>query len=122
MGFFGALASVATISTGVVKAVVDDDDMDRKLREVQAGEDPKYRPFIKPCYRYAVTPPQINATTIASKGGTAWRHPNGLWVYITVIRGYLVHDHKPKRSVMTYQPKHPLQKVSRGGFIWDITS
>lgn len=119
MGFFGSLASVVGISTGIIKAVVDD-DIDRKLREVQAGEEPKYSPFIKPCARYGMMAPQINATTIASKGGTAWKHTNGLWVYITDIRGYLVHDHSPKNTVMTYQPNHPLQKASSGGFIWGM--
>lgn len=119
MGFFGSVASVAAIGTGVVKAVVDD-DIDRKLGEVQASEDPKYRPFIKPCYRYGMMAPQINAMTIASKGGTAWKHTNGLWVYITDIRGFLVNDHSPKRALMTYRPKNPLKKASNGGFIWDV--
>jgi hypothetical protein len=118
MSFFGSIASVAAIGTGVMKAVVDD-DIDRKLREVQAGEDPRYREFIKPCYRYGMMAPQINAATIASKGGTAWKHTNGLWVYITDVRGYLIHDHKPKKAVMTYRPKNPLKKASSGGFIWE---
>jgi hypothetical protein len=117
MGFAGATASVAAIGVGVVKAAVDD-DIDTKLREVIAGEDPKYRQFIKPCYRYAGLAPQINATTIASKGGTAWKHPNGLWVYITDIRGHLVNDYKPKTSVMTYRPNLPLKQGRNGRFLW----
>ena len=117
MGFFGTLASGAAITTGLVKAAVDD-DIDTKLREVQAGEDATYRKFIKPCGRYASMAPQINATTIASKGGTAWKHPNGLWVYITDIRGFLVHDFKPNKSVVIYGPNQPLKKGSNGGFYW----
>ncbi len=119
MGLFGSIASVAAIVTGTMKAVVDD-DIDRKLREVQASEDPRYAKFIKPCYRYGMMAPQINATTIASKGGTAWKHPNGVWVYITDIRGYLVHDFKPKTAVITYQPNNPLKKGNNGGFVWGV--
>jgi hypothetical protein len=117
-GFFGSIASVAAIGTAVIKAAVDD-DIDTKLREVQAGEDQRYRPFIKACYRYAMTAPQINAMTIASKGGTAWKHPNGLWVYITDIRGYLVNDFKPNKSVVTYRPKSPLVRGTNGRFLWE---
>ena len=117
MGFFGATTSVAAIGTGVVKAAVDD-RIDAKLREVRLNEDSKYRKFIKPCYRYASMAPQINATTIASKGGTAWKHPNGLWVYITDIKGYLVNDYKPKVSVVIYQPNIPLKQGRNGRFLW----
>jgi len=118
-GFFGTVASVGTITTGLVKAVVDD-DIDTKLREVQASEYSQYRPFIKPCYRYGMMAPQINATTIASKGGTAWKHPNGLWVYITDIKGRLVDNYKPRKSVMLYQPLHPLKQGRRGFFLWGM--
>lgn len=96
-----------------------DDDIDRKLRLVMDSEEPKYRQFIKPCYRYGLMAPQINAMTIASKGGTAWKHANGLWVYITDIRGYLIHDFRPRKAVMTYRPKNPLKKAYDGGFIWE---
>lgn len=119
-GFFGSIASVAAIGTGIVKAVVDD-DIDTRLREVQAGEEAKYSPFIKPCYRYAMTAPQINAIKIATKGGTAWKHPNGLWVYITDIRGYLVNDFKPRKAVVTYRPNIPLTRGRNGGFHWSTS-
>ena len=119
-GFFGTLASAGTITTSLVKAVVDD-DIDTKLREIQSGEEPKYRPFIKPCYRYGMSAPQINAMSIANKGGTAWKHPNGLWVYITDINGYLVNNFKPKKAVVVYRPNLPLKKNRTGGFSWGIT-
>lgn len=118
-GFFGVLASAGAITTGVIKAVVDD-DIDTKLREVQASEQSTYQPFIKPCYRYGMMAPQINATTIASKGGTAWKHPNGLWVYITDIKGRLVDDFKPNKSVIMYQPLHPLKSSRKGFFRWGM--
>lgn len=118
-GFFGVVASVGAITTGVVKAVVDD-DIDTKLREIQAGEEAKYRPFIKACNRYGMNAPQINATTIASKGGTAWKHPNGLWVYITDINGHLVNNFKPKNAVMVYRPHLPLKQSRNGRFLWGV--
>jgi hypothetical protein len=118
MGFLGSIASVAAISVGTVKAIVDD-DIDTRLRDVQNTEDPKYQAFIQPCYRYAMNPPQINATTIASKGGTAWQHANGLWVYIMDAKGRLVHDFKPKKYIQIYRPKMPLTKSRSGNFLWE---
>lgn len=119
LGFLGTVASVAAIGTGAIKAVVDD-DIDTKLRTVRAGEDPKYRKFIQPCYRYGMHAPQINATTIASKGGTAWKHPIGLWVYITDVRGYLINDFMPKSAVTVYRPKIPMKKSNSGRFFWEV--
>jgi len=116
-GFAGALASVAAIGTGILKAVIDD-DIDEKLKQVMSYEDPKYRTFIKPCYRYGMSAPQINAMTIASKGGTAWLHQNGLWVYITDINNKLVMDFKPKTAVQIYQPKQPLIRDNQGLLKW----
>ena len=118
-GFLGAFCSPAAIAVGTVKAIVDD-DIDANLRQVQAGEDQLYRPFIKPCYKYSSSAPQINATVIASKGGTAWKHPNGLWVYITDKRGFLVNDFRPEKSIMTYGPKLPLEKGRNGRFLWEM--
>ena len=49
-GFFGAISSVAAIGTGTMKAAVDD-EIDTKLREVQAG-------------RTRVTVPSSNPATV----------------------------------------------------------
>lgn len=117
LGFAGAFASVAAIGTGLIKSVVDD-DIDQKLREIQREEDPKYRKFIKACYRYGMHAPLINAMTIASKGGTAWQHKNGLWAYITDINDNMVMDFKPKSAVEIYQPTQPLRRNDRGLFQW----
>lgn len=78
-GFFSAPASIAT---GFVKAIVDD-DINRKLSLVQAKEPSQYASFIKACYNYGSASPSINAMTIANRGGTAWITSVGLWVYIT---------------------------------------
>ena len=119
MGFFGGVASVAAIGTGIIKALVDD-DIDRKLAEIQLTQEHQYRPFIKACSRYAMSSPQINAMTIASQGGTAWKHTNGLWVYITDIHGRLVHNYSPTNPVMTYRPTEPLENASNGKFKWKV--
>jgi hypothetical protein len=118
-GLAGGAAAPAAIATSVLKAIVDDDTA-RKVERVREGEPPQYRPFIKPCSMYAMNAPAINAQTIASKGGTAWLHPNGVWVYITDARGFLVNDYKPKISVTVYQPKSPLTLKNNGLYIWHI--
>lgn len=116
-GFAGTLASAGAIGTGVVKAIVDD-DIDWKLKQVRMNEDPKYRPFIRACYHYKMNPPQINAMTIASDGGTAWRHPNGLWACITDARGLLVYDFQPKTYIGIYRPVQPIVRKN-GKFKWE---
>lgn len=121
VGIFGSgfISGPGAIFTGLVKAAVDD-DIDKKLREVKAGEDPRYAAFIQPCNRYASNAPQINAMTIASKGGTAWKHTNGLWVYITDARGKIINDFQPRKAVIIYRPKIPMIKGRDGRLVWDV--
>ena len=116
-GLAGGAAAPAAIATSVLKSIVDDDTA-RKVERVREGEPSKYRPFIKPCAIYASTPPAINAQTIASKGGTAWLHPNGVWVYITDARGYLVNDYNPAIAIKVYQPVHPISQTNNGLYRW----
>lgn len=111
------ISAPASITVGLIKSSVDD-DIDNKLREVQKAEG-KYAAFIKPCYRYGVSAPQINAASIAKSGGTAWRHPNGLWVYILDGRGHFVTNFQPRVYVEMYQPSTPLTQHS-GGFKWRV--
>ena len=54
--------------------------------------------------------------TIAGKGGTAWLHPNGLWVYLIDASGKLVVDFEPKTAVKIYQAKLPLEPLKTGGY------
>lgn len=121
VGFLGPFAAVGAIGTSIIKSFVDD-DIAQKLAVIKAKENPKYAKFIKSCYKYSYASPAINAMTIASKGGTAWKHPNGLWVYITDIRGYMVPDFKPAEYTMIYQPKWPLVKGRDGRLIWGVTT
>jgi hypothetical protein len=122
VGLMGGSAGPAAIATGIVKAAVDD-DMEHRLKIARLSEDVKYRPTIFPCYHYGTAPPQINAMTIASSGGTAWQHPNGLWVYILFNNGKeLLHvpNFKPNKAIQVYQPVWPLQPKGEGRFVFTI--
>ncbi len=114
-GLFGGAAGPAAIVTGVVKALVDD-DMDQRLKATQMDEQPEYRLGIKAAYHFAFSPPAINAMTIASLGGTAWQHPNGLWVYITDQNNLMVPNFNPQRALRIYRPVWPLQPMGAGKF------
>lgn len=115
-GFFSAPASIAT---GFVKAIVDD-DINRKLSLVQAKEPSQYASFIKACYNYGSASPSINAMTIANRGGTAWITSVGLWVYITDADDHLVADYEPREYVSMYRPKKPYRAKASGGFDWEV--
>lgn len=121
VGIWGAgfISAPASIATGLVKAVVDD-DISQRLRRVREKEPSKYSRFINDCHSYASSSPQINAMTIASKGGTAWVSSVGLWVYITDARGKLVADYLPADYTTIYQPQKPYQGKSNGSFIWHV--
>lgn len=106
------------LSVEFVKAAIDD-DIKYKLAAIRRREAPKYRKFIKACYYYGSSPPMINAQIIASKGGTAWRDKNGLWVYIVDRRNQLVADFQPHNATMIMQPIIPLQ-VQGGRFKWSV--
>lgn len=114
----GFLSAGASTAVGLFKSHVDD-DMSKKLAEIQRRENPRWACYIKNCYHYGSAPAAINAQLIASEGGTAWLHPNGLWVYITDSRGHMVKDFKPYVYVMLYQPKEPLVRKN-GKFVWGI--
>ena len=114
-GLLGGAAGPAAIVTGVVKAVIDD-DLDQKLKAVRKDEKPEHRKSIKAAYHFGSAPAGINAQTIATLGGTAWQHPNGLWVYITFGKDLLVPNFKPQRATRVYRPVWPLQPMGGGKF------
>lgn len=115
----GFVSFGASIAVGLLKAHIDD-DMIQKLSEIRRTEKPIWAPHIKSCYQFSSAAPAINAQIIASMGGTAWKHPNGLWVYITDARGLMIKDFKPNVYVVIYQPKEPLVKKN-GKLVWGIT-
>lgn len=58
-----------------------------------------------------------NATTamqIAGKGGVAWKHPNGAYVYIKDDAGLPICDYQPKVYSEIFRPKIPLQRNGDG--------
>lgn len=111
------LSGPASIVTGLFKAAVED-DLDAKLNFVRSIEPEKYREFIKPCYGYTNSPPQVSAMTIAGTGTTVWHHPIGVWVYITDVDNRPVIDYKPVNPSVVYRPDIPLKKVKTGGYVW----
>lgn len=118
VGLIGdGLLGAAAAATGVVKSLVDN-ETDKELAAVRAAEPRKYAPFIKACVHYDYAGQGINAMTIASRGGTAWEHPNGLWVYITDATGKLVCDYRPAVATQIYQPLLPLRPTGDGKFRW----
>lgn len=119
VGLLGGAAAPASIATGIVKAVVDD-DINHRLKVAHNSEKIEMRSHIRPCYHFGVAPPQINAMKIASMGGTAWQHPNGLWLYITDARNHHIPNFKPKSAVQIYQPVWPLQSKGDGKFKFTI--
>ncbi|WP_226704504.1 hypothetical protein [Microbulbifer elongatus] len=114
----GFLSAPAAIFTGLTKAVVDDDTQ-RKLEQVKTKEPAKYAQFIRPCSNYGFSSPEINAMTIATRGGTAWISNIGLWVYITDANENLVADYQPENFLKIYRPKKPYQAGTNGGFHWE---
>jgi hypothetical protein len=115
----GFASAPASIVTGLWKAAMDD-DINQKLQLVKAKEPAEFAKYIAPCDNYAWAPPQTNAMTIASNGGTAWITSAGLWVFITDARGKLVTDYTPTNFIQMYQPKQPLRSNQQGRFEWGV--
>ena len=99
------------------KGIVDDDTR-RRLSDARSSEPGQHRKFILPCVDYGWSGQGINAMTIASKGGTAWEHPNGLWAYIVDAKGRLVCNYRPQVAQQIYQPLLPLRPSGDGKFRW----
>ena len=117
-GITGPLGAIAAGATAIVKSVVDDVSRE-KLKEVLAGEPAKFRAGIKMSYKYSGwTGQRINSMEIASFGGVAWKHKNGLWVYIVDSKQRFVCDYKPASAVEIYRPILPLHQTRRGRYRW----
>lgn len=115
-GLFGGMVAYAAAGVGVIKAIVDD-DIDVRLKQAAGCEPTRYRPFIKAAAKFGMSGETINALSIAAGGGTVWRHPNGLWVFITDAKGRLVCDYQPAVANEVLQPILPL-RWNGNGFRW----
>lgn len=108
----GTIGSVASIGTGVVKALVEDNE-DRIIATAVAHEPAQYRPFIRSVRNYGASGRGIVAQTIASRGGVTWRVGPATWVYITDANDRLVCDYRPAHAMEIYGPTLPLRIVRR---------
>lgn len=115
----GMVSAPAAFVTGLVKAICDDQTL-QKLKEVHAGEPAPIAPRIRPAQDFSsVSAMDIAAMSIAASGGVAWRHPNGLWVYVADKDGKpLVYE--PAVWTVIYTPRIPLQGSDKDGYRWSI--
>jgi len=117
--------SLAAGIVGIWKGRMDDDVL-AKTEQVRADEPAEYAKAIYPTAVFGWSGPPMNAQTIAGKGGVAWQHPNGLWVYLKLEKNgkeILVCDYKPKKATKIHGPELPLRLEgkrfawrSKGGF------
>lgn len=119
LGLLAWPAAVSATVTGLMKSAVDDNTA-MKLREVRAAEGAPYGDYISACSSYSLHAPNITAQKIAALGGTVWRHPNGLWVFIVDAEEKFVMDYTPKSWQILYQPMYPLEENAYGKLRWDI--
>lgn len=108
----------ASTITGFWKAKVDD-SIAMQFKQAVAKEPTKVAQHMEPCYNTFYGPPQINAIKFASKGGTAWQHPNGLWICVKDADGRPVIDYEPKNYKTLIRPKFPLVKGTNGLYRYD---
>lgn len=116
-----AILGYATAGAKIVKSMVDDNTQ-KLLQQVRSNEPAEYRNGIRACCNYEsfAAGQGIEAAKIASYGGTAWLHPNGLWVYLSDANKHLVCDYKPNAATTIYQPLLPLRPTGNGRFKWNI--
>lgn len=115
-----AISAPAAVFASVVKSL-DDDDIATKLKHVKSVEPEPYSKYIKACKYFSSNPPKINAMEIVSKGGTAWHHPIGIWVYITDANNSFVADYQPVNPTQVFRPYLPLQNGLNGRYRWQVS-
>lgn len=108
----GTLGGVASATTGIVKALVEDDE-DNIIASMVIKEPEKYRPFITSVRNYGMSGRGIVAMTIANHGGVAWRVGPSTWVYIKDALGRLVCDYQPANAYSINAPDLPLRIAGR---------
>ena len=106
----GAILAIPAAVTGMVKAVVDDHIQGlvdaAKLDEPQAV---RGGIFCVDEYSFAASGGHIQAMTIAGKGGVAWEHPNGVYLFMRDAAELPVCDYRPRSFKTLYKPLIPLQ-------------
>lgn len=111
----GAILAIPAAVTGVVKALVDDHTQElvarAKLDEplaVRGGI------FCVDEFSFAASGGHIQSMTIASSGGVAWQHPNGVYLFLRDAAGLPVCDYRPRSFTRIYKPLIPLQPAGDG--------
>lgn len=117
VGLLGLSAAPFAMIPGITKGVVDD-RVAGELEEVRGSEPSHVRAGIDWVgnYGFWASGNGTQAAQIAMDGGTAWRHPNGLWVYLRDGNGLLVADYKPASSTTCYRPRLSQGLDGRGRF------
>lgn len=108
----GGMFGPASLAATYVKALVDD-DIHRKVLEARSSEPPHVRPGIHALIGWG-TPSGIGGR-LAVAGGTAWQHPNGVWVGLVDDRRRPVSNYSPKLASDLRRPVWPLTAGPGGG-------
>lgn len=109
--FAGSLLALPAMVTGFIKAAVDDHTA-ALVASARLDEPEAVRNGILSVaeYSFAASGGHIQAMTIASFGGVAWRHPNGVYLFMRDAAEHLVCDYVPRRFTRIYRPIIPLRK------------
>lgn len=111
---------LAAGAVGIWKSIVDKKVLE-KVDEIKAGEPYNLAKTLYPTATYHWTAqPEQCAQMIARKGGVAWQHANGQWVFSKLEKNgktILTCDTKPKNAVKIVGPELPLRWAG-DGFIW----
>ncbi|WP_226782059.1 hypothetical protein [Oceaniglobus trochenteri] len=115
----GAIVAVPAIITGAVKAAVDDHTASL-VAEARRDEPAAVRAGVTSVadYSFAASGGHIQAMTIASYGGVAWQHPNGVYLFLRDAAENPVCDYVPQRFTSIYRPLIPLQGNGDGRVRW----
>ena len=117
--FAGSLVAIPAIITGAIKAAVDDHTQ-TLVDEAKLGERQQVRNGILPVgdYDFWASARHIQSMEIASRGGVAWQHPNGAYMFIKDANGYPVADFRPNVYSRIYHPHLPLRIARPGRVRW----
>lgn len=117
----GWVLAVPALATGIIKAGMDD-YVGGLVEEARQDEPEQVRGGINGTddYGFWAANNSIYAMTIASKGGVAWKHPNGAYCYIKDASDTLICDYKPQRYSEIYRPILPL-RVNGDCVMWTGT-
>lgn len=111
----GALLAGAGTVAGFVKAGVDD-YVSTLVADARLSEPEAMRSGICATdeFDFWASNNHTTAMRIANKGGVAWKHSNGVYVYIKDNEGLPICDYAPQSYVEIYRPKIPLQRNGTG--------